>query len=418
MNLLIKSATIIDKNSEFHNQIVDILIEKGIILNIGSDLKNSKNFKEIKFNNLHVSCGWFDYFVSAGEPGFEERDSIKNTINVALKSGFTSIGIQPNCFPITDKKSEIEFIKSRSKDSAINVYPFGALSKNSEGKEMAELNEMRSAGALGFGDYKRSIENPNLLKLSLLYSKTLKYPILSFPDNKSLSKDGVMNENKISTYLGLRGIPPISEETQIARDIAILKYTGGNLHIPTISTAESVKLIRKAKKDKLNISCSTTIHNIFFDDQNLEQFDTNFKVLPPLRTTRDIIELIDGLKDGTIDMVTCDHNPINLELKNIEFDNAHFGTIGLESFFGALNSIFSLKKSISILTIGKKIFGIKQNKLKIGEYADLTLFNPQGKYIFNHDNIHSKSKNSIFINQKLTGKVYGTFVNGKLTLND
>ena len=418
MNLLIKSATIIDKNSEFHNQIVDILIEKGIILNIGSDLKNSKNFKEIKFNNLHVSCGWFDYFVSAGEPGFEERDSIKNTINVALKSGFTSIGIQPNCFPITDKKSEIEFIKSRSKDSAINVYPFGALSKNSEGKEMAELNEMRSAGALGFGDYKRSIENPNLLKLSLLYSKTLQYPILSFPDNKSLSEDGVMNENKISTYLGLRGIPPISEETQIARDIAILKYTGGNLHIPTISTAESVKLIRKAKKDKLNISCSTTIHNIFFDDQNLEQFDTNFKVLPPLRTTRDIIELIDGLKDGTIDMVTSDHNPINLELKNIEFDNANFGTIGLESFFGALNSIFSLKKSISILTIGKKIFGIKQNKLKIGEYADLTLFNPQGKYIFNHDNIHSKSKNSIFINQKLTGKVYGTFVNGKLTLND
>ena len=227
-----------------------------------------------------------------------------------------------------------------------------------------------------------------------------------------------MNENKISTYLGLRGIPPISEETQIARDIAILKYTGGNLHIPTISTAESVKLIRKAKKDKLNISCSTTIHNIFFDDQNLEQFDTNFKVLPPLRTTRDIIELIDGLKDGTIDMVTSDHNPINLELKNIEFDNANFGTIGLESFFGALNSIFSLKKSISILTIGKKIFGIKQNKLKIGEYADFTLFNPQGKYIFNHDNIHSKSKNSIFINQKLTGKVYGTFVNGKLTLND
>ena len=418
MNLLIKSATIIDKNSEFHNQIVDILIEKGIILNIGSDLKNSKNFKEIKFNNLHVSCGWFDYLVSAGEPGFEERDSIKNTINVALKSGFTSIGIQPNCFPITDKKSEIEFIKSRSKDSAINVYPFGALSKNSEGKEMAELNEMRSAGALGFGDYKRSIENPNLLKLSLLYSKTLQYPILSFPDNKSLSEDGVMNENKISTYLGLRGIPPISEETQIARDIAILKYTGGNLHIPTISTAESVKLIRKAKKDKLNISCSTTIHNIFFDDQNLEQFDTNFKVLPPLRTTHDIIELIDGLKDGTIDMVTSDHNPINLELKNIEFDNANFGTIGLESFFGALNSIFSLKKSISILTIGKKIFGIKQNRLKIGEYADLTLFNPQGKYIFNHDNIHSKSKNSIFINQKLTGKVYGTFVNGKLTLND
>ena len=418
MNLLIKSATIIDKNSEFHNQTVDILIEKGIILNIGSDLKNSKNFKEIKFNNLHISCGWFDYFVSAGEPGFEERDSIKNTIKVALKSGFTSIGIQPNCFPITDKKSEIEFIKSRSKDSAINVYPFGALSKNSEGKEMAELNEMRSAGALGFGDYKRSIENPNLLKLSLLYSKTLQYPILSFPNNKSLSKDGVMNENKISTYLGLRGIPSISEETQIARDIAILKYTGGNLHIPTISTAESVKLIRKAKKAKLNISCSTTIHNIFFDDQNLEQFDTNFKVFPPLRTSHDIIELIDGLKDGTIDMVTSDHNPINLELKNIEFDNANFGTIGLESFFGALNSIFSLKKSISILTTGKKIFGIKQNRLKIGEYADLTLFNPLGKYIFSHENIHSKSKNSIFINQKLTGKVYGTYVNGKLTLND
>ena len=227
-----------------------------------------------------------------------------------------------------------------------------------------------------------------------------------------------MNESKSSTILGLKGIPNIAEEIQIMRDIKILEYTGGNLHIPYISTSNSVKLIREAKKKGLNISCSTCIHNLFFDDNYLKNFDTKYKVLPPLRTRSDIDELIAAVKDGTIDIVTSDHNPLNVELKNLEFDNADFGTIGLESFFGALNKIFSLKTVINILTRGKKIFNIENTSIKIGAQADLTLFNPLTNYVFDEKNILSISKNSIFKNTSLKGIVYGIISNGKISLNE
>ena len=417
MNSLIKSATIIDKSSEFHNRTVDILIKNGIISDISENIKNSKNFKEISYPNLHVSTGWFDYSVSTGEPGYEERENILNTLSVASKSGFTSIGVQPNTLPLTEKNTEIEYFKSIAKNSNVNIYPIGVLTKQSDGKELAELFEMKSAGAIGFGDYKRSIKNPNILKLALLYTKDLNCPIFSYPMNEKISNDGVMNENKTSTMLGLKGIPNISEEIQIMRDITILEYTGGNLHIPTISTAKSLELIRQAKNKGLNITCSTCIHNLFFNDENLISFNTNFKVLPPLRTQYDIDELIKGVKDGSIDMVTSDHNPLDIELKNVEFDNADFGTIGLESFFGAMNTIFSAKTTINVLTRGKKLFGIEDSSITIGAQADISLFNPISNYTFSENKIFSISKNSIFKGSVLKGLVYGSISNGKFITN-
>ena len=417
MNSLIKSATIIDKSSEFHNRTVDILIKNGIISDISENIKNSKNFKEISYPNLHVSTGWFDYSVSTGEPGYEERENILNTLSVASKSGFTSIGVQPNTLPLTEKNTEIEYFKSIAKNSNVNIYPIGVLTKQSDGKELAELFEMKSAGAIGFGDYKRSIKNPNILKLALLYTKDLNCPIFSYPMNEKISNDGVMNENKTSTLLGLKGIPNISEEIQIMRDITILEYTGGNLHIPTISTAKSLELIRQAKNKGLNITCSTCIHNLFFNDENLISFNTNFKVLPPLRTQYDIDELIKGVKDGSIDMVTSDHNPLDIELKNVEFDNADFGTIGLESFFGAMNTIFSTKTTINVLTRGKKLFGIEDSSITIGAQADISLFNPISNYTFSENKIFSISKNSIFKDSVLKGLVYGSISNGKFIIN-
>jgi len=417
MNSLIKSATIIDKSSEFHNRTVDILIKNGIISDISENIKNSKNFKEISYPNLHVSTGWFDYSVSTGEPGYEERENILNTLSVASKSGFTSIGVQPNTLPLTEKNTEIEYFKSIAKNSNVNIYPIGVLTKQSDGKELAELFEMKSAGAIGFGDYKRSIKNPNILKLALLYTKDLNCPIFSYPMNEKISNDGVMNENKTSTMLGLKGIPNISEEIQIMRDITILEYTGGNLHIPTISTAKSLELIRQAKNKGLNITCSTCIHNLFFNDENLISFNTNFKVLPPLRTQYDIDELIKGVKDGSIDMVTSDHNPLDIELKNVEFDNADFGTIGLESFFGAMNTIFSAKTTINVLTRGKKLFGIEDSSITIGAQADISLFNPISNYTFSENKIFSISKNSIFKDSVLKGLVYGSISNGKFITN-
>lgn len=417
MNSLIKSATIIDKSSEFHNRTVDILIKNGIISDISENIKNSKNFKEISYPNLYVSTGWFDYSVSTGEPGYEERENILNTLSVASKSGFTSIGVQPNTLPLTEKNTEIEYFKSIAKNSNVNIYPIGVLTKQSDGKELAELFEMKSAGAIGFGDYKRSIKNPNILKLALLYTKDLNCPIFSYPMNEKISNDGVMNENKTSTMLGLKGIPNISEEIQIMRDITILEYTGGNLHIPTISTAKSLELIRQAKNKGLNITCSTCIHNLFFNDENLISFNTNFKVLPPLRTQYDIDELIKGVKDGSIDMVTSDHNPLDIELKNVEFDNADFGTIGLESFFGAMNTIFSTKTTINVLTRGKKLFGIEDSSITIGAQADISLFNPISNYTFSENKIFSISKNSIFKDSVLKGLVYGSISNGKFIIN-
>tara|TARA_B100000530_G_scaffold275935_1_gene188883 strand:+ start:84 stop:857 length:774 start_codon:yes stop_codon:yes gene_type:complete len=257
-----------------------------------------------------------------------------------------------------------------------------------------------------------------MLKLALLYSKDFNLPIFSFPLNKEISNNGVMNESKTSTMLGLKGIPNISEEIQIMRDISILEYTGGNLHIPYISTGNSLELIKKAKDKGLNISCSTCIHNLFFNDNQLSGFNTKFKVLPPLRTQNDVDKLITGVKDGSIDIVTSDHNPLDIELKNVEFDNAEFGTIGLESFFGALNKIFSIKTTINILTKGKKIFGIEETPIKIGAQADMSLFNPINSYVFDDKNILSMSKNSIFKGASLKGKIYGTISNGKMTLSE
>ena len=418
MNSLIKSATIIDKNSEFHNKTVDILISNGIISDISEDIKNPKNFLEIRFPNLHVSNGWFDYSVCTGEPGYEERDNLLNTLMLASKSGFTSVGLQPNTFPVTEKSTEIEYLKAVAKNSNVNIYPIGALTKNSDGNELAELFEMKNSGAIGFGDYKKSIENANVLKLALLYSKDYNIPIFSFPLNREISNNGVMNEGTTSTSLGLKGIPGMSEEIQIMRDIRILEYTGGNLHIPYISTRKSLELIKKAKNKGLNISCSTCVHNLFFNDSHLSDFNTNFKVLPPLRTQDDIDQLISGVKDGSIDTVTSDHNPLDIELKNVEFDKAEFGTIGLESLFGALNRIFPIKTTINILTRGKKVFGIEETEIKIGTQADLSLFNPINSFVFNDDNVLSMSKNSIFIGSSLKGKVYGTISNGKITLNE
>ena len=415
MNTLLKSVTIVDKTSVFHNNKVDLLIENGIISNIDFNINNPKNYKEIDLTNLHVSRGWFDSSVCFGEPGFEERETISNGLKVASMSGFTSIALQPNTNPISENRSQIEYIKNKSINELVEIHPIGALTKSN--LELTEMYDMKNGGAICFGDYKTSITNPNTLKLALLYTANFDGIILSYPLDKVLSNNGVMNENIASTSIGLKGSPSFSEHVQIMRDLSILEYTGGNLHIPTISTSKSVDLIREAKKKKLNVSCSVAVHNLFFSDNNLLDFNTNFKVLPPLRTKKDIQSLIDGVKDGTIDMVTSDHNPLNIELKKIEFDNAEYGTIGLESFFGALNSIFSTKMAIKILTNGKSIFNIPENKIEIGELANLTLFNPDKEYIFNKVDILSKSKNSIYENSKLRGIVYGTINKNKLSIH-
>ena len=417
MNILIKSATIIDSKSEFHNTTQDLLIENGVITKISRSIKNPKNYKEIKLDNLHISQGWFDSSVSFGEPGYEERETIENGLKTAAYSGFTSVAVNSNTNPIIDSNSNITFLNSKANNNAVSLLPIGALTIGSKGEYLAELYDMSTAGAVAFYDYKKPISNPNLMKIALQYASNFDGLVCSFPQENKISGQGVMNENITSTRLGLKGIPALAEELQVARDLFLLEYTGGKLHISTISTATSVALIREAKKKKLNITCSVAIHNLYFTDDVLTDFNTNYKVLPPLRTQSDIDALIEAVKDGTIDMVTTDHNPIDIEEKKIEFDHANYGTIGLESAFGALQKIFTTKKTIDVLTKGKIRFGFEHTPINIGSSANMTLFNPDTKYTFSKKDMVSRSKNSIFENEPLRGKAYGIIANNQVVFN-
>lgn len=417
MNILIKSATIIDPKSEFHNKTQDLLIENGVISKIANSIKNKNNYQEIKLDNLHISQGWFDSSVCFGEPGYEERETIKNGLKTAAAAGFTAVALNANTNPVLDSNSDITFVNAKSHNNAVTLLPIGSLTTGGKGKDLAELYDMNSAGAVAFYDYKKPISNPNLMKIALQYAGNFDGLVCSFPQENKISGNGVMNENITSTTLGLKGNPSLAEELQVARDLFLLEYTGGKLHIPTISTATSVALIREAKKKKLDVTCSVTIHNLYFTDAALTDFNTHFKVLPPLRIQEDVEALIEGVKDGTIDMVTSDHNPIDIEQKKVEFDHAEYGTIGLESAFGTLQTIFTTKKTIDILTKGKARFHLEQMPINIGNKVNMTLFNPDTKYSFSKDDIISKSKNSIFENETLKGKVYGIISNNKISLN-
>lgn len=416
MKLIIRVAKIIDSESPFHNQIVDLQIENGIITKIGNKLPNANHFEEIKLENLHISQGWFDSSVSFGEPGFEDRETIANGLNVAAKSGFTAVALQPNSYPIIDNQSQIQFVKSKADGFATQLFPIGALTKGSEGKDLAELYDMKNAGAIAFGDYNKNSDNPNLLKIALQYTQDFDGLVIAFSQDSDIKGSGVANEGIVSTRLGLKGIPALAEELQIARNLFLLEYTGGKLHIPTISTAKSVQLIKEAKAKGLQVTCSAAVHHLVLTDEILDGFDTRFKVSPPLRNESDRKALLKGVKDAIIDMITSDHNPIDIEHKKMEFDLAKSGTIGLESAFGILNSVLPLETVVEKLTFGKATFGIENQIIKENATANLTLFNPEGSWNFTKENIQSKSKNSAFLNQKMKGKVYGIFNQGKLVL--
>lgn len=418
MSILIKSATIIDPNCSHHNKTRDILIEKGVITKIAVNIKNEQKLKEITLDNLHISNGWFDTSVSFGEPGYEERETIENGLKTASKSGFTAVAVNPNTNPKIDNKSAVEFLINKANGSATSLYPIGNLTKKAEGNELAELYDMQNSGAIAFGDYNKPISNANLLKIALLYAQNFDGLVLSFPQDNSIARDGLANEGANSTRLGLKGIPGLAEELQVARDLFLLEYTSGKLHIPTISTAASVKLIKEAKKKGLNVSCSVSTHHLTLTDEELIDFNGNVKVTPPLRTKKDTKALLKGIADGTIDMITSDHNPIDIEHKKVEFNNAKPGTIGLESLFGILNKTIDLEILIKCLTNNpRERFGLKTSLIKEGETANITLFNPEGKSVFTEAGILSTSKNSAFINKKMNGKVYGVFANNKLSIN-
>lgn len=416
MNLIIRAAKVIDPKSVFNNQVVDLHIENGMIKKIGSKLQNPDKLQELKYDNLHVSQGWFDSSVSLGEPGFEDRETIANGLTVAAKSGYTAIALQPNSLPMIDNQSQVNFVHFKAKDSATQLYPIGALTKDSEGKDLAELYDMKNAGAIAFGDYNKNLENANLLKIALQYVQDFNGLVIAYSQDDKIKGSGMANEGIVSTRLGLKGIPALAEELMVSRNLFLLEYTGGKLHIPTISTAKSVQLIKEAKAKGLNVSCSAAVHHLVLTDEKLDGFDTRYKVTPPLRTESDRKALVKAVKEDIIDMITSDHNPIDIEHKKMEFDLAKNGTIGLESAFGALSTVLPLEMIVAKLTSGKSIFGIESQNIAEGAVANLTFFNPEENWIFRKENIVSKSKNSAFLNIKMKGKVYGIYNQKKLVL--
>ena len=416
MNLIIRKATIVDPQSLFDNQTVDLKITNGSFERIGTSLPKSDTHQEFQHEGLHISQGWFDTSVSFGEPGFEDRETITNGLDVAAKSGFIGIALQPNSYPIIDNQSQVHFVKQKATGFATELFPIGALTKASEGKDMAELFDMKNAGAVAFGDYNKSLSNANLMKICLQYVQDFDGLVIAFSQDETIKGNGVANEGIVSTGLGLKGIPNLAEELIVARNLFLLQYTGGKLHIPTISTAKSVALIKDAKKKGLNVTCGVAVHHLVLTDEKLESFDTRYKVSPPLRTEEDRKALLKGVLDNTIDCITSDHNPIDIENKKMEFDLAKTGTIGLESAFGALQTVLSLDKIIEKLTSGKNILNIENHTIAINNKVSISLFITANNWTFEKENILSKSKNSAFLGQPMKGKAIGIYNQGKLVL--
>ncbi|QSS96834.1 dihydroorotase [Psychroflexus sp. ALD_RP9] len=410
MAYLIKSAKIWNGNS-FSKTPQDILIEDGLISKIDTVIKHSAA-EVIRLKNLHVSPSWFEPLVSFGEPGFEERETIENGALTALKSGFSGIGLVPKSKPVNDHKSAIDFIKKAFKHD-LKIYPLGAITIKHNGKDLADLFDMQKAGAVAFYDTKKALQNANAFKVALQYAKGFNGQILAYPEQNDLAGKAQVHEDENSIMLGLKSASHLTETVQLRRDLDLLAYTGAKVHIPYISCATSVEIIREAKLKGLKFTCSTSLNNLYFDTSALAEFDSKYKIKPPLRSFNDKTSLVEGVKDGSIDFVTSDHEPVNLELKQLEFENSETGSIGLESFYPALNKLFGNDLAINQLLKNWEIYGLKQPKISINEMAELTLFNPDEENIFSIEQLKSTCKNSIFLGEHLKGKVYGSFVNNK-----
>lgn len=418
MKFLLKHTTILDPQSPYHQQIKDVLIEDGIITQIKDQVTVDDSTKILTKKNLHVSPGWFDMSVTFGEPGFEERETLEHGLKVASKSGFTGIALQPLTSPAIDNKAMIHYVKEKAKTSSTSLYPIGNLTKNGNSEELAELFDMHSAGAVAYGDYKRSLQNSNVIKLALQYVQNFDGLLMLFSQDKDIKGHGVVNEGINATKLGLKGIPALAEALQVARQLYILEYTGGKLHIPTISTLESVELIKNAKEKGLNVTCSVAVHHLVLNDSTLNSFDTAYKILPPLRDEITRKGLVEAVVSGVIDVIASDHMPLDIEHKRLEFDAASFGTIGLESAFSALVPILPLEIIIDKFLAARKLLKIENPSIQIGSVANLTFFETEIESTFTKDNIISKSKNSAFLGQKTKGNVIGIFNNNQLILND
>jgi dihydroorotase len=405
MNLLIKSAIIIDPNSPFHKKTADILIEDGYISLIAPKVNAKAEIIEAK--GKYVSPGFFDINCNIGELGQETKEDLVSGIKAASAGGFTGIALMPNTQPPVHSKAEVEYLINRAKNKMVDVYPLGTISHKREGRDLAEMYDMYQSGAKAFTDGNRPVQDAGLMERALLYTMGFGAPILSYPEDTAIAGKAKVHEGEVSTLLGMKGIPALAEELMVARDLYLAEYTGSKIHFTTISTARSVELIRDAKKKGLKVTCDVAAHHLLLTDEALSGFDSMYKVKPPLRTRDDVKALIKGLKDGTIDAISSQHTPHEVEFKNVEFEVAEFGVIALQTAFSTV-----LKAGIDIELLVKKlsinpraILDIEIPVIAEGKKANLTLFDPDAEWVYTKENNQSKSYNSPFIGQNLKGKI-------------
>lgn len=419
MKILIQGPEILDANSPYHKKEKNILINNGRIAEIGD--KNYSADKVIRGDGMKLSVGWFDLGTFIGDPGLEHKEDIESASKAAAAGGFTGMAVLPNTTPCVQTKNEVSYLIKGNDTQLVQIHALAAVTKNNKGEELTEMIDLHEAGAVAFTDGLKPIWHTDILLKSLQYLQKFNGLLIDHPEDIWLNLFGQMHEGINSTRLGLKGMPRIAEDIAVNRNLDLLGYAGGRLHFSRLSSGRAVDLIRSAKK-KLNVSCDIAIYQPLLDDTVLFDFNTNFKVNPPLREKQDNDALIKALKDGTIDVIISGHTPHEEESKNLEFDIADFGMINLQTFASnlvTLSQAVDIEVLIEKITINpRKLLGLEVPKIDVEEKANLTLFDPNKAWTFDEKVNLSKSKNSPWMNKEIKGKAVAVFNNGRTRIEE
>jgi dihydroorotase len=422
MNLLIKNVIINDPGSAWNEMLTDVRIRDGKYNELGSDLSPVEDEKMFDAKGAFLSPGWMDLRVSFGEPGLEQKETIRSGQDAAAHGGFTAVLMMPSTQPPVEHGSAVSFIRDKSQGHLVEVLPAGVLTVGRSGKELAGMLDMKAAGAIAFTDDKRAIADTGLLLRAQLYASDIDARLISYADDQTLTRGLQVNESAFTMELGFKGMPAFAEAIAIERDLSLVRYTGRSLHLSGISTAEAIRCIRKAKQEGLPISAEVYIYHLLLDDSSLENFDSNLKVKPPLRTAEDVMALREAVLDGTIDVICSDHSPHEKEAKQVEFDYSAFGMITLEVFFGLLTRSFGKTLSPALVynvlvNSPRRILGLPVPVINAGNKANFTCYHPDYEWQFTNDRIYSKSDNTPFKDQKFNGMVLLTGNKGRFASN-